>query len=261
MSAGRRYHVQLASGEVGGYVLLPGDPGRVPRIAALLDGARPVAANREYTTWTGSLDGVPVSVTSTGIGGPSAAIAVEELCDLGAHTLLRVGTCGAMQPGLRRGDVLIAQAAVRDEGTSHQYVPAAWPAVAHLDVVDALRAAAAARGVRWHAGVVQSKDSFYGEMEPGRMPVAAELQERWEAWTRAGVLASEMECAALFAVAAVRRVRAGAALAVVNETPVHEGMPDPGELPLDDLLAVSVAAIRGLIAADAARPRGAAGPG
>lgn len=245
----RQYHLACAPGDVGGYVLMPGDPGRCERIAAHLDGARLVAANREYTTWTGSLEGVAVSVTSTGIGGPSAAIAVEELCNIGAHTLLRVGSCGAMQPGLRLGDVIVAQAAVRDEGTSLQYVPLAWPAVAHVDTVDALRAAAAAGGVRHHVGIVQSKDSFYGEMEPGRMPVAAELQARWEAWIRAGVLASEMECAALFAAAAVRRVRAGGALAVVNAAPTVDAMPDPGRLPIDAVIEVAVGAVRRMIAA------------
>jgi uridine phosphorylase len=244
--AGRQYHLACGPGDVGGYVLLPGDPGRCERIAAHLDRARLVAANREYTTWTGALEGVPVSVTSTGIGGPSAAIAVEELCNLGAHTLIRVGSCGAMQPGLRLGDVIVAQAAVRDEGTSAQYVPLAWPAVAHLDVVDALRAAAAAAGVRHHVGTVQSKDSFYGEMEPGRMPIAAELQARWIAWVRAGVLASEMECAALLTVAAVRRVRAGAALAVVNAAPTVDAMPDPSRLPIDALVGVTVDAVRRL---------------
>jgi uridine phosphorylase len=244
--AGRQYHLACGPGDVGGLVLLPGDPGRCERIAAHLDGARLVATNREYTTWTGALEGVPVSVTSTGIGGPSAAIAVEELCNLGAHTLIRVGSCGAMQPGLRLGDVIVAQAAVRDEGTSAQYVPLAWPAVAHLDVVDALRAAAASAGVRHHTGTVQSKDSFYGEMEPGRMPIAAELQARWTAWVRAGVLASEMECAALLTVAAVRRVRAGAALAVVNAAPTVDAMPDPSRLPIDALIEVAVDAVRRL---------------
>jgi uridine phosphorylase len=248
--AGRQYHLACAPGEVGGYVLLPGDPGRCERIAVHLDGAALVAANREYTTWTGSLLGVLVSVTSTGIGGPSTAIAVEELCNLGAHTLVRVGTCGAMQPGLRRGDVIVAQAAVRDEGTSAQYIPLGWPAVAHIDTVDALRAAAAAGGMRHHVGTVQSKDSFYGEMEPERMPVAAELRARWEAWVRAGVLASEMECAALFAAAAVRRVRAGAVLAVVNAAPTVEPMPDPAELPVDGAVRVAVDAIRRLVAAE-----------
>ncbi|HEY2705239.1 MAG TPA: uridine phosphorylase [Candidatus Dormibacteraeota bacterium] len=245
--AGRQYHLACGPGDVGGHVLLPGDPGRCERIAAHLDGAALVAANREYTTWTGTLEGEAVSVTSTGIGGPSTAIAVEELCNLGAHTLIRVGSCGAMQPGLRLGDVIVAQAAVRDEGTSLQYIPLAWPAVAHLDIVDALRAAATAAGVRHHTGTVQSKDSFYGEMEPDRMPIAAELRARWEAWVRAGVLASEMECAALLTVAAVRRVRAGAALAVVNAAPTVDAMPDPTRLPIDALVEVAVDAVRRLI--------------
>jgi uridine phosphorylase len=247
--AGRQYHLACGPGDVGGYVLLPGDPGRCERIAAQFDDATRVAANREYTTWTGRLGGVPVSVTSTGIGGPSAAIAVEELCNLGAHTLLRVGTCGAMQPALRLGDVVVVQAAVRDEGTSTQYAPLAWPAVAHIATVDALRAAATARGVRHHVGTVQSKDSFYGEMEPDRMPVAAELQARWQAWVRVGVLASEMECAAVFTAAAVRGVRAGAALAVVNAAPTVDAMPDPGRLPIDALVEVAVDALRALAAA------------
>lgn len=247
------YHLQVARGDLGGYVLLPGDPGRVERIAGLLEQPRRVAANREYTTWTGALEGVQVSVTSTGIGGPSTAIAVEELCDLGAHTLLRVGTCGAMQPSVGVGDLVVAQAAVRDEGTSRQYVPRGWPATAHVDVLDAVRAAAAARGAVHHVGTVQSKDSFYGEMDPGRMPVAAELEARWRAWIATGVLASEMECAALFSVAAVRGMRAGAVLACVNATPLAAPMPAPGELPLDDLVAVAVDAVRRLLLADASR--------
>src|SRR5579864_3084082 len=163
--AGRQYHLQCGPGEVGGYVLLPGDPARCALIAQRFEAARLVAANREFTTWSGHLDGTPVSVTSTGIGGPSTAIAVEELCNLGAHTLVRVGTCGGMQPQVRWGDLVIAQAAVRDEGTTAQYVPPGYPAVAHVDVVHALRAAAAERVGGHHVGLVQSKDSFYGEME------------------------------------------------------------------------------------------------
>jgi uridine phosphorylase len=249
----RQYHLQCGPGDVGGFVLLPGDPGRCELIASRLEGARLVAANREFTTWTGSLGGVAVSVTSTGIGGPSTAIAVEELCNLGAHTLLRVGTCGGMQAAVRRGDLVVVQAAARDEGTSAQYVPSGFPAVAHVEVVDALRAAASARGgASCHVGLVQSKDSFYGEMEPGRMPVAAELQSRRVAFVRAGVLASEMECAALFAVAAVRGVRAGAVLVCVNESPLREeGMPAPSELPLDALIDVGVDAVRRLIGREA----------
>lgn len=249
---GRQYHLQCGPGDVGGYVLLPGDPARCARIAERFDDARLVAANREFTTWSGRLDGTPVSATSTGIGGPSAAIAVEELCNLGAHTLVRVGTCGGMQPQVHWGDLVIAQAAVRDEGTTAQYVPPGYPAVAHVDVVHALRVAAAERVGGHHVGLVQSKDSFYGEMEPGRMPVAAELQARWQAWISAGVLASEMECAAVFVVAAVRRARAGAALMCVNETPLHREMPPPAELPLDALIDTAVDALRRIIARDGA---------
>jgi len=250
VQAGVQYHLQCRPGDVGGYVLLPGDPARCARLAERFEGARQVAANREFTTWSGLLDGVPVSATSTGIGGPSAAIAVEELCTLGAHTLLRVGTCGGMQPQVRWGDLVVVQAAVRDEGTSAQYVPTGFPAVAHVDVVHALRAAAAERVGGHHVGLVQSKDSFYGEMEPQRMPVAAELQARWDAWVRAGVLASEMECATVFVVSAVRRVRAGAVLLCVNETPLTREMPPPSQLPLDGLVDTAVDALRKLIARD-----------
>lgn len=252
VQVGRQYHLQCGQGDVGAYVLLPGDPARCARIAERFEGARHVASNREFTTWTGTLDGVPVSATSTGIGGPSTAIAVEELCNLGATTLVRVGTCGGMQPQVHWGDLVIPQAAVRDEGTTAQYVPSGFPAVAHVDVLDALRAAATARDVRHHAGVVQSKDSFYGEMEPERMPVGARLAARWDSFIRAGVLASEMECATLFVVAAVRRVRAGAALVCINETPLEHEMPPPSELPLDTLLDTAVDAVRRLIAADRA---------
>jgi len=249
----RQYHLQCSPGDVGGYVLLPGDPARCALIAERFTGARLVAASREYTTYTGLLDGTPVSATSTGIGGPSTAIAVEELCNLGAHTLIRVGTCGGMQPAVRWGDVILAQAAVRDEGTTFQYVPPGYPAVAHAEVLDALRGAAAEQKPPHHVGLVQSKDSFYGEMEPDRMPVAAELRQRWDAWVRAGVLASEMECATLFVVAAVRGARAGAALVCVNETPLTRPMPPPSELPLGDLLDTATGAVRRLIALDAGR--------
>ena len=253
VQAGRQYHLQCGPGDIGGYVLLPGDPGRCALVAERFEDARLVAAHREFTTWTGTLDGVQVNATSTGIGGPSTAIAVEELCNLGAHTLVRVGTCGGMQPQVHWGDLVVVQAAVRDEGTTSQYVAPAFPAVAHVAVLDALRLAAVGAGEH-HVGVVQSKDSFYGEMEPGRMPVAAELQSRWQAWIRSGVLASEMECAALFVVAAVRRARAGAVLVCVNETPLEREMPPPSQLPLDVLLDTAVDAVRRLIAAD----RGAA---
>lgn len=205
----RQYHIACASGEVGRYVFLPGDPGRVALIAQFLEDARPVASNREYTTYTGTLLGEKVSVTSTGIGCPSTAIAVEELAMIGADTFIRVGTSGPMQPFMQPGDLVITWGAVRDEYTSQQYMPLAYPAVADVDVTLALRQAARQRGVRHHVGLTHSKDSFYGQYEPQRMPVGRQLQERWEAWVQGGVLCSEMEASTLFVVAGVLGKRAG----------------------------------------------------
>src|SRR5438552_16775792 len=140
----KKYHIGLGQGDVGLYVLVPGDPGRTPMIAKYLDAAREVAFSREYRTFTGKLDGVPVSAMSTGMGGPSVAIAVEELNELGVHTLLRVGTCGAAQPEIKMGDLVIGSAADRSEGTPNGYVPPEYPAIASIDMVNALIAASKA---------------------------------------------------------------------------------------------------------------------
>lgn len=248
----RRYHLQLDDGEVGEYALLPGDPGRCELIARSLDAARHVRSNREFTTYAGSIDGVPVAVVSTGIGGPSAAICVEELASLGVHTMIRVGTCGALQDSVQPGDVVVVHGAVRDDGTSHRYVPAAFPAIAHLDVVTALRDSALAARATHHIGVVLSTDSFFGQRDMDQMPVAAELHARWDASVRAGCIAVEMECATLLTVAAVRGVRAGAALAVIDRSgPGAEPMPDPQRLPLQAAVDVALGAVRQLIAAGA----------
>jgi len=204
-----QHHIQCKPGDVGRYVFLPGDPGRVPIIAGFLDDARQVASNREYNVYTGSLNGVPVSVCSTGIGCPSTAIAVEELAAIGADTFVRVGTSGPMQPFIEQGDVVITSGAVRDEGTSQQYLPLPFPAVADHQVTLALRTAARSRGVRHHVGLSQSKDSFFGQHEPQRMPVGRDLQDRWAAWVQAGVLCSEMEASTLFVVARFLGARAG----------------------------------------------------
>ncbi len=211
-----QHHVALRRGDVGRYVLLPGDPGRCERIAARFDEPRLVARNREYETWSGSLDGIPVSVTSTGIGCPSAAIAVEELVRCGADTFIRVGTSGGMQPGMRTGELAIVTAAIRDEGTSAHYLPLEFPALADVDVVLALREAARRTGALAREGVSQSKDSFYGELEPERMPVAQELAEKWRAYIAGGAISSEMEASAIFIVASILRVRAGGIMACVG---------------------------------------------
>lgn len=211
----KQYHINVRRGDVGEYVILPGDPGRVEKIAAYLSDAQKVASNREFTTYTGYLDGTRVSVTSTGIGGPSAAIAMEELVKCGARTFIRIGTCGGIQPEVKSGDLVIATAAVRQEGTSREYAPIEYPAAASFGVVEALRDAAVDLKASYHIGVVQSKDSFYGQHSPEASPVSYDLLNKWESWKRLGVLASEMESAALFTVAAALHVRVGAVFLVM----------------------------------------------
>ncbi len=220
---GKQMHIKCTKEDIGAYVILTGDPGRCECIARELDNAHFVSSNREFTVWSGMLNGERVSVCSTGIGGPSAAIALEELVECGAHTFLRVGTCGGMDGAAVGGDLVIATAAVRQEGTSREYMPLDYPAAASYDIVRALDDTARALGYRAHVGVVQSKDSFYGEIRPERMPIADNLKSHWDALLAAGVLASEMESAALFVAAAVLHVRCGSVLNVLwndeNEPP------------------------------------------
>lgn len=194
---------------------MPGDPARVEKIAAYLDKPQPLVCNREFTSWSGTLDGERVLVLSTGIGGPSAAIAMEELYRIGTRTVIRIGTCGAMQPHIGSGHIVIPTAAVRMEGTSREYMPIEMPAAADFSVVSALSQTARESGFISHTGVVQSKDSFYGQHSPESMPVSYELTAKWEAWKKCGVLASEMETAAIFSVAQVRSMRAGCVLYVL----------------------------------------------
>ncbi|MDR1764822.1 MAG: uridine phosphorylase [Lachnospiraceae bacterium] len=253
-SQGKEYHIGVARGEVGRYVILPGDPGRCEKIAAYFDNPVKVAANREYTTYTGTLGGVAVSVTSTGIGGPGAAIALEELIHCGADTFIRVGTSGGMQPEVLGGDLVIATGAIRAEGTSREYAPIEYPGVADFAVTVALRDAAVALGMRHHLGVVQCKDSFYGQHSPEAMPVADMLKSNWKAWIACGALASEMESAALFVVGGVRRVRVGSALLVIaNQTRREMGLPDEQVHDTDGAIRVAVEALGRLIKADDGR--------
>lgn len=215
---GRQYHIGLKKGEVGKYVILPGDPKRCKKIAQYLENPQLMADNREFITYTGYLDGEKVSVTSTGIGGASASIAMEELVKCGAETFIRVGTCGGMQLDVKGGDIVIATGAIRMEGTSKEYAPIEFPAVANLDVTNALVESAKKLDYIYHTGVVQCKDSFYGQHEPEIKPVGYELLNKWEAWKRLGCLASEMESAALFIVASCLKVRVGSVfLTVANQ--------------------------------------------
>lgn len=253
---GRFHHIAVRPGEVGRYVLLPGDPGRVEKIARHFDNPRFVAQHREYVTWTGELDGVPVSCTSTGIGCPSTAIAVEELVGAGADTFVRVGTSGAMQRDIRTGDVGVITGAIRDEGTSRHYLPIEYPAVADIDVTVALRQGARDAGIPFHLGVAQSKDSFYGQHEPERMPIAPELARRWDAWMAGGAICSEMEAATLYVVASTLRVRAGGVMLIFqnldHQRPTEEEL---ARADVERVIAVAIAGLRRLIADDRAAGR------
>jgi uridine phosphorylase len=245
----RKYHVGLATGEVGGYVLMPGDPFRTALIARYLEGAEEKAFSREYRTFTGTVAGVPVSTCSSGIGGPSAAIAVEELSELGAHTFLRVGTCGAAQPGMRLGELVIATGSVRSEGTPNGYVPLEFPAIASIDIVAACREAARAAGASAHLGIIRSVDALYSDLIPSSMPRREDLEHELEVWARAGVVANDMESATILVVSSVRKLRAGVILLVVDELGAGEiHHLDPSHM--DRMLRVAVDAIRRLIEQD-----------
>jgi uridine phosphorylase len=222
----KQYHIQLQAGDVGRYVLLPGDPGRCETIAQFFDRPKLIAQNREYTTFTGELLGEKVSVISTGIGCPSTAIAVEELIKIGADTFVRVGTSGGMQPGTKTGEIAIVTAAIRDEGTTSHYLPVEFPAVANTDVVVALRQGAVNLGLPYRVGVSHSKDSFFGEVESQRQPMPEYLEQRWQAWIAGGAICSEMEAAAIFILAGIHRVRAGGVMMMVGK---DEGLPTDDE--------------------------------
>ena len=246
--SGKQYHTGVGPEDIGKYVIMPGDPKRCAKIAEFFDDAKLVADSREYVTYTGTLDGVKVSVTSTGSGGPSAAIAIDELSKCGAHTFVRIGTCGGMQEDVMGGDVVIATGAVRMEGTSREFAPIEYPAVANLDVTNALVAAAKSLNIRHHVGVVQCKDSFFGQHEPEVMPVSYELENKWQAWLRMGCLASEMESAALFIAGQFLRVRVGSCfLVVANQERAKMGLSNTQVHDTELAIKTAVEAVRNLI--------------
>lgn len=249
--SGKQYHIGVGNGEVGKYVILPGDPKRCAKIAKHFDNAKLIADSREYITYTGELDGVKVSVTSTGIGGPSAAIAIEELVKCGADTFIRVGTCGGMDLNVKGGDIVVATGAIRMEGTSKEYAPIEFPAVANLDVTNALVQGAKALNKTYHAGVVQCKDSFYGQHSASIMPVSYELENKWNAWLRCGCLASEMESAALFVAGSYLRVRVGSVfLVIANQEREKAGLENIQCHDTEEAIKVAIEGLRNLIKAD-----------
>ena len=247
----KQYHIGLGAEDIGKYVILPGDPKRCEKIAAHFDDAKLVGDNREYITYTGYLNGEKVSVTSTGIGGPSAAIAMQELTKIGAHTFIRIGTCGGMQENIKSGDIVIANAAIRAEGTSKEYAPIEFPAVSTFEITSALKNASNKLDLTSHVGVVQCKDSFYGQHEPDKMPISYELENKWNAWLKMGTLASEMESAALFTVANYLGVRAGSCfLVVANQEREKAGLKNPVVHDTEMAIKVGVEALKELIDLD-----------
>lgn len=247
----KQYHTGVGEDDVGKYVILPGDPKRCKKIAEHFENAKLVADVREYTTYTGTLDGVKVSVTSTGIGGPSASIALGELVKCGANTFIRVGTCGGMQEDVIGGDVVIATGAVRMEGTTREFAPIEYPAVANTECLNALISAAENLKIRRHIGVVQSKDSFFGQHEPEIMPVSYELENKWQAWLKMGCLASEMETAALFIAGQFFRARVGSCLLVIaNQEREKKGLENKQSHDVELPIKIVVNALRALIKKD-----------
>ena len=248
---GMQFHIRCKEGDVGRYVFLPGDPGRCEAIAAHFDNPVHIGMNREYNIYTGTLLGEKVSVCSTGIGGPSAAIAMEELSAIGADTFIRVGTCGGIAMDVLPGDVVVATGAVRYEHTSCEYAPIEFPAVPDFELTAALKAAGEDLGYRIHAGVVQCKDSFYGQHSPEKSPVAYELMQKWDALKRLGVKASEMESAALFVVAAALGVRCGSCFHVVwNQEREKAGLAIPMTDDTSGAISVGIEAMKRIISAD-----------
>lgn len=242
---GTQYHIGLKQGDIGEYVILPGDPKRCEKIASYFTDAKLIADRREFVTYTGYLNDKKVSVTSTGIGGPSASIALEELVKVGGKYFIRVGTCGGIDTNVKSGDLVIATGAIRMEGTSKEYAPIEFPAVADYDIITVLKKSAESLNVPHHIGVVQCKDAFYGQHNPEIMPVSYELENKWRAWIRMGCLASEMESAALFIVGSYLRVKVGSIfLVVANQEREKAGMDNPVAHDTDSAIRTAIEAIK-----------------
>lgn len=249
----KMYHIALSKNDLEGakYAILPGDPGRVELIASKLKNAHKLNVNREYTSFLGDLKNEKVLVISTGMGGPSTAICVEELAQIGIENFIRVGTCGGMQLNVEAGDIVIANAAIRMEGTSKEYLPIEYPAISSLKITNALVSACEKLDYKYHVGVVHCKDSFYGQHEPERMPISFELENKWDAWIKAGALASEMETAALFSVATVLGLNAGAVLLTIwNQERENNNLDNKTNFDVDKEIDVAIKAIDLLIKAD-----------
>ena len=245
------HHLKLKKGDVGRYVIMPGDPKRCSKIAKRFDNAELIADYREYVTYTGYINGVKVSATSHGIGGPSTAIALEELIKVGADTFLRVGTCGGMNMEVLPGDVVIVNGAIKGGGTMDNYIPKEFPCVPSIDVLEAMIEGAEKVKIRTHVGVVQCKDAFYAQHAPESMAVDKELLYKWDSYIKSGCLASEMESATLFAVGAAKNVRTGAAMLVLhNQERIKNNINDPKDYTGEEAIDLIIESIKVLIEND-----------
>lgn len=245
----RQYHLDLEEKDVGRYVLMPGDPHRVSAIAAHLDNAREMSFHREFCSWTGYLGQTRVSVVSSGIGGPSTAIAIEELAALGVHTVIRTGTCGLLQPGDKRGDVVIATGCYRGGATANAYVPLNYPAIASAELVEALRVSARECGISPRIGIIESKDAFFLE-SPQYLPCVEEATKHWEIMQRAGIVATEMESDTIFVIAQLRKMRAASVLFGLGS---HHGVEDMTPMSCDELnllSSIAIGALKSIIQSD-----------
>ena len=245
------YHINLSKSDIKGaaFAILTGDPKRVELIANYLEKSEKIKENREYTSYLGELEGQKVVVISTGIGGPSTAICMEELAQIGVKNFIRVGTSGGMQKNVCAGDIVIATGAIRQEGTSKEYMPVEFPAVADFDICAALKVAAINQKIPYHMGIVHCKDGFYGQHSPDRMGVSYELNNKWSAWLRGGTLCSEMESAAMFVLASNLNLKAGTVLlAFWNQERDKEGFSQEEKcFEIERAIKVAVEALKNLI--------------
>lgn len=219
-------HIKCKKGNVAKYVLIPGDPARVRQIASYWDKSREVSNNREFLTYTGEYKGIPVSATSTGIGSPSTAIAIEELANIGVETFVRVGTCGALQKGIEAGDLVIPFAAVRAEGTSKEYIPAEFPAIATPEVFNALVDSAKNQNLKYFTGIDRTHDAFYEHINNFIKWGEIYLDKRMQNW-KYPLVSSEMECSIVFLLPMLRGLKSGCVLAVNTPEPLDEVVKNP----------------------------------
>lgn len=247
-------HLMIDETAVGKYVFLPGSLERAKLISEYFDEPQKQAQNREFVTYSGYLNGTKVSVVSTGISGPSAAIAIEELASLNVHTMIRIGSCASTSPKVRKGDVVIPNASVRMEGTGSHYLPIEYPAVPDYQILKMLEQAAIVLGVRFNVGVNICKDSYFTEVSPHTKPVYYELKEKWDAYEKGGATNTCMECAPLFLIGSTLKIRTGAVL--ISATNYRNYSNDDKDYPRDlehSAIKVGIEAIKKIIHADLSR--------